>query len=90
MKKERNPKPSEVIFPELKQKAQYLERTCPDCGNERFKIIAVVKKPVGTGAGMYRVKCTLCGFVEAAISKNSYKAPETEHKRGKVPRKPGC
>lgn len=90
MAKKRLETPSEVIFPEVKQKAQYLTRTCPDCGNERFKIVSVVRKPFGTSAGIYRVECTLCKFVEAAVSKNSYTKPQTEHKRGKVPKKPGC
>lgn len=83
--------PSEVIFPEVKQKPQFLTRTCPDCQQTtQFTILTVIHKPVGTGPGHYRVECTVCGFQEAAIGKQAYTQRDTAHKRGKVPRKPGA
>lgn len=55
-----------IPFPERKkQPNQYIKTDCPDCSvGDRFEILETLKKADSEKrmGGLYKCKCTLCGF----------------------------
>ena len=54
----------------MRKSREKIYNKCPECPNEEFEILSTVRKGNMYRSGLYRVKCTVCDFIETVKSKS--------------------